>query len=892
MRTTVSVFLTLILAVVLTSDAAAQSAKKAPADKDRLSELSPRAHTYRTLLDRAETPQARRQIESYLATIDMRKQDHSAGVKRSGPSYTPTAKTADLSEISPVQGLSDDWGYYGHSTVPVPGGDVLVFFWQEGLRITTRFNDGSWATPTTLVADTWDNPIRAARTGSNRVVVASPSESGIRIAYSDDVFSVSQATATWQTTSLAGTNFYGHDMKPTPDGGLAMTYGQFSASLDRMIYYMRKSTDGVTWSTPRVVLQEGDEFSIFDGSFVAVSSTDYLFVFVEAAPDGLHLTQVSSSNGGISWSTPERILTNPQGLSPLPTLAHASDGTTWLVYANVDDLWFMTSTDGGTSWGSPERWTQYAGDDFYPSISVLEGVSTPFVTFTSQRTFTSDRIWISSLVPGADANPNYLPPVVDFETIQFEIPHSEPLDVRFWAQDETGVTGVNVYYEVDGTTLGPIVAMDDGNSGDGAAGDGIWGATIPGQPLGTIFTYHATATDTDGLTDTTWSWEVRTVAFQNVGRIKAGMPGGRLGAITWPYDSPDNYLYSGGLWLGAGNAVIEHWMWESDPSVEQSDGPGESNQDIVLGVDEPDWLGPDEMVGARVVQRSYQWGLVSGKPAGEVTGRENGLVIEYEVINKDDTAIPELFVGLFLDVDILNEFWDDLIAYESSLGMLYMFDSGDECTANPEIVCPPGYLGMAVLSDGAPGKSMGAVTPYTAGWPQGNGPFAIMTAGINPTLASGVPVDPSDYQMVLTAQPVALGPFESKKVAFAVVMGEGPGELATNLQAIETAYQTFVVSVDEPVDSTVPTEFALSQNYPNPFNPSTNISFSIPTAENVELKIFNVLGEHVETLVSGTLAAGNYEATWNATNVASGLYFYRLDAGHSFAATKSLVVLK
>lgn len=95
---------------------------------------------------------------------------------------------------------------------------------------------------------------------------------------------------------------------------------------------------------------------------------------------------------------------------------------------------------------------------------------------------------------------------------------------------------------------------------------------------------------------------------------------------------------------------------------------------------------------------------------------------------------------------------------------------------------------------------------------------------------------------------------------------------------------------------TLPTEFALSQNVPNPFNPTTQISFALPVAAKVNLAVYNVLGQHVKTLVDADMRAGNQTVTWDGTDltghtVASGVYFYKLNAG-DFAATKKMLMLK
>jgi hypothetical protein len=88
-----------------------------------------------------------------------------------------------------------------------------------------------------------------------------------------------------------------------------------------------------------------------------------------------------------------------------------------------------------------------------------------------------------------------------------------------------------------------------------------------------------------------------------------------------------------------------------------------------------------------------------------------------------------------------------------------------------------------------------------------------------------------------------------------------------------------------------PLGFALSQNYPNPFNPATTISFTLPLRSFVSLKVLDLLGREVATIVSEELAAGSYTQQWNAGGLPSAIYLYRLQAG-SFAETKKLVLLR
>jgi bacillopeptidase F (M6 metalloprotease family) len=97
-------------------------------------------------------------------------------------------------------------------------------------------------------------------------------------------------------------------------------------------------------------------------------------------------------------------------------------------------------------------------------------------------------------------------------------------------------------------------------------------------------------------------------------------------------------------------------------------------------------------------------------------------------------------------------------------------------------------------------------------------------------------------------------------------------------------------------DAETVTQFELEQNYPNPFNPSTKIKYSIPSnlnreTSNVSLKVYDVLGNAVATLVNEQKPAGTYEVEFDASNLSSGIYFYRLAAG-SRIQTKKLILLK
>jgi phosphatidylserine/phosphatidylglycerophosphate/cardiolipin synthase-like enzyme/DNA/RNA endonuclease YhcR with UshA esterase domain len=98
-----------------------------------------------------------------------------------------------------------------------------------------------------------------------------------------------------------------------------------------------------------------------------------------------------------------------------------------------------------------------------------------------------------------------------------------------------------------------------------------------------------------------------------------------------------------------------------------------------------------------------------------------------------------------------------------------------------------------------------------------------------------------------------------------------------------------IVGVEE-IQGRVPEQFTLSQNYPNPFNPATTIQFQIPTSGWVSIKVFDILGREVVTLLNEKKTVGIYKMTWNASALTSGVYFYRMQAGNIIQVKKALLL--
>ena len=104
-------------------------------------------------------------------------------------------------------------------------------------------------------------------------------------------------------------------------------------------------------------------------------------------------------------------------------------------------------------------------------------------------------------------------------------------------------------------------------------------------------------------------------------------------------------------------------------------------------------------------------------------------------------------------------------------------------------------------------------------------------------------------------------------------------------------YFGIVTSVIERSSASVPEHYTLEQNYPNPFNPSTTFRFSVARQGPVTLKIYDLLGKEVASVVNAELSPGQYEVRWNAAGLSTGMYVYRLQ-GNNFSATKKFVLAK
>ena len=124
------------------------------------------------------------------------------------------------------------------------------------------------------------------------------------------------------------------------------------------------------------------------------------------------------------------------------------------------------------------------------------------------------------------------------------------------------------------------------------------------------------------------------------------------------------------------------------------------------------------------------------------------------------------------------------------------------------------------------------------------------------------------------------------------------GTVGQTIMSMGSDAQFWVTGIKQRSEPELPKYFELQNNYPNPFNPTTTLSYALPTESKVTLKIYNALGQVVATPVNGIVTAGYQSAEWRASNVASGVYFYRVEAtslgdpSKTFTQVKKMVLMK
>jgi hypothetical protein len=248
--------------------------------------------------------------------------------------------------------------------------------------------------------------------------------------------------------------------------------------------------------------------------------------------------------------------------------------------------------------------------------------------------------------------------------------------------------------------------------------------------------------------------------------------------------------------------------------------------------------------------------------------------MQYDLVNVTLSRIRNLHFGFMADFDLSDQ--SDHLVFDPSEKLIYQQAEGEPLVGlvalenvNSWVMADNGSAKRG-FSDAEKIDLIRTTSLPTGGMLTGDGYMAIGTGSID------------------------LDVRDTVRMAFALVTGQDVNELYENVKAARDAYlmPTDVFSEGEGV---LPQSFELAQNYPNPFNPSTTIAFEMRRSGNVQLDVYNMLGQRVTTLYDGPATVGRHTVEWDGTaadgmRAASGVYFYRIEANGENQTRKMMLI--
>lgn len=420
-------------------------------------------------------------------------------------------------------------------------------------------------------------------------------------------------------------------------------------------------------------------------------------------------------------------------------------------------------------------------------------------------------------------------------------------------------------------------SIDAGATWDSVAMTGTepnFSGVIPAQVAGKTVQYYLTATDLDTLTSIS-----QTQSF----RIFAATPGVKtllvFNGFTAISGYPQSYYFGSGNWPNSYSTFpFDRDRWAYGPLTTDlvnnytniieicSNGPNDINNSVIRA-----WLEAD-------ATRNYllagdEWlGNIYGWPATPVSIPDSDFA---KAVLGVSTYYADVNYAVSLDQQKPSIVYPQMGSFLGGATYdLFTKVSTDSSWTLPMHYDPYYEIGVANWLDGVDfeadvevdikGLAVDSLTVYNIGGHR--------------TLPAGNKIAFFAYD------PLSLDSYDGGDLYF----WYGFMDSAPQVEALK--WFGFTVDVKQ-TDNLVPNKFNLTQNYPNPFNPNTTIRFALPQTSNVVLKVYDVLGREVATLINGEKLAGNYEVNFDASKLASGLYIYTLNAGN-FTSTKKMMLMK
>jgi serine protease len=271
----------------------------------------------------------------------------------------------------------------------------------------------------------------------------------------------------------------------------------------------------------------------------------------------------------------------------------------------------------------------------------------------------------------------------------------------------------------------------------------------------------------------------------------------------------------------------------------------------------------------------------------------NYIILKFYFTNNTGTSVKDLYAGLYFDWDLIDGSGaGDITTYDNQGNLSYTYNTvgGPDTYVTTALISSNNYSFYAINNDGTDG---GFGVNDANGFTDAE-KWEALSNGIGKATAG-----PYDVSHVIGGGPFTIQSGDTIDVGFVIGAGLNLDDLRTIVSNARLKYPTLITGVDDE-EKTILRSYNLAQNYPNPFNPSTKIKYSIPATgisavKFVQLKVYDVLGNEVATLVDEEQLPGDYEVEFNTASgigdLASGIYFYQLSAG-SFVQTKKMIFLK
>jgi len=248
---------------------------------------------------------------------------------------------------------------------------------------------------------------------------------------------------------------------------------------------------------------------------------------------------------------------------------------------------------------------------------------------------------------------------------------------------------------------------------------------------------------------------------------------------------------------------------------------------------------------------------------------EKYTIVKNVLINRESSTIDAI-VGVDFIAEVDNDYGFDTVSYNASNQIMDTYRGGS-------------HVGFKFLSHQI--NSLTSITWYD-GYYDDASYWDWLTHGAIDDFFVADADGPVSFPAI---QSVTLNSGDSITVYFAVAVGANEAEMIENINKAVDKYGSITsIKAD---NSLVPANYNLLQNYPNAFNPSAKITFELPAKDFVTLKIFNTLGQEISTLVNSELEAGRYTVDFNAADLPSGAYFYKISAGN-FTSSKKMLLTK